>query len=310
MTGATLSKRTQRARCSRRGDSGLLAVALVAVAAVVSSPIVPSASAGAATDRGPVTVLYAGSLTEVMEHSIGPSFEQRTGYTFSGMSAGSTAIVTEVKGELVRGDVFVSASSSADTKLIGASNGNWVRWYVEFGTTPLEIGYNPNSRFATALKTEPWYKVVTQPGFLLGRTDPATDPKGALAVTAIKRAAATDRDPALLSILQSTAGVYPEQTLVGRLQAGQLDAGFFYAAEAKAAGIPTVPLGHLTLTATYTATVLRNAPDPAGARAFVAFLLGPQGRRLLGNAGIQAVHPPRFVGVGAPASVTGAARHQ
>ncbi len=85
---------------------------------------------------------------------------------------------------------FVSASPNADTKLIGASNGNWVRWYVEFGTTPLEIGYNPNSRFATALKTEPWYKVVTQPGFLLGRTDPATDPKGALAVTAIKRAAA------------------------------------------------------------------------------------------------------------------------
>jgi molybdate/tungstate transport system substrate-binding protein len=282
----------------------------VAVAVVVSSPIAPFESADAASDRGAVTVLYAGSLTEVMEHSIGPAFEQRTGFNFSGMSAGSTAIVTEVKGGLVRGDVFVSASPEADSKLIGASNGNWVRWYVEFGTTPLEIGYNPNSQFATALKTEPWYKVVTQPGFLLGRTDPATDPKGALVVTAIKRTAATDHDPGLLSILQSTAGVYPEQTLVGRLQAGQLDAGFFYAAEAKAAGIPTVPLGHLTLTATYTATVLRGAPDPAGARAFVAFLLGPQGRRLLTDAGIQSVRPPRFMGVGAPASLTGAARHQ
>jgi molybdate/tungstate transport system substrate-binding protein len=288
---------------------GPLASALFALGAIVSLPGIPVGDAGAATHSGPVTVLYAGSLTDVMEHSIGPAFDERTGFTFSGMSAGSTAIVTEVKGGLVRGDVFVSASPAADTKLIGASDGNWVRWYVEFGTTPLVIGYNPHSQFATALKTEPWYKVVTRPGFLLGRTDPATDPKGALAVTAIKRTAAADRDPGLLSILQSTAGVYPEQTLVGRLQSGQLDAGFFYAAEAKAAGIPTVPLGHLTLTATYTATVLRGAPDPAGADAFVAFLLGPRGRGLLEAAGIQAVLPPRFVGVGAPASVTGAARH-
>ncbi len=310
MTGAAPSHHGRSAWRGQRGIAGSLAIALVALVAIVSLPGVPVGDAGAAAGSGPVTVLYAGSLTEVMEHSIGPSFEQRTGYTFSGMSAGSTAIVTEVKGELVRGDVFVSASPRADSKLIGAFNGNWVHWYVEFGTTPLEIGYNPSSRFATELKTEPWYKVVTQPGFLLGRTDPATDPKGALAVTAIKRTAATDHDPGLLSILQSTAGVYPEQTLVGRLQAGQLDAGFLYAAEAKASGIPTVPLGHLTLTATYTASVLRGAPDPAGARAFVAFLLGPQGRRLLRAAGIQAVRPPRFVGVGAPASVTGAARHQ
>jgi len=252
-------------------------------------------------------VLYGGSLTNVMEHSIGPAFQTATGYTFNGMSAGSTAIVTEVKGGLVKGDVFVSASPKADAKLEGGAHGNWVSWYVEFGTTPLEIGYNPSSRFAHELMTEPWYQVVTQPGFLLGRTNPRTDPKGVLAVDAIKATAAAHHDPALLKILKTTAGVFPEQTLVGRLQAGQLDAGFFYAAEAKASGIPTVPLPQLNLSATYTATVLRGSPDTAAARAFVAFLLGRTGRHLLGGAGIGAIRPSKFVGSGVPPSVSGAA---
>jgi len=61
--------------------------------------------------------------------------------------------------------------------------------------------------------------------------------------------------------------VFPEETLVGRLQAGQLDArAFFYANEAKEAGIPTVTLGAIQLAATYTVTVLDKAPPRLGER--------------------------------------------
>jgi molybdate/tungstate transport system substrate-binding protein len=78
--------------------------------------------------------------------------------------------------------------------------------------------------------------VITEPGFLLGPTDPKTDPKGALTATALKDAAETYDDPKLAAIATSTSNVFPEETLVGRLQAGQLDAGFFYTSQTTPAG--------------------------------------------------------------------------
>ena len=68
-------------------------------------------------------------------------------------------------------------------------------WYAKFGSSPLVLGYNPNSTFAQALRTKPWYEVIDQPGFLIGRTDPATDPKGVLAVTALDQAATAHNLP-------------------------------------------------------------------------------------------------------------------
>src|SRR6516225_6151376 len=119
---------------------------------------VPSAST-VAKGSGPVDVLYAGSLVNVMEKEIGPAFNAATGYTFTGFSAGSKALATEIKGKVRQGDVFVSASPSVNTGLEGPSNGNWVSWYLTFATSPLVIGYNPHSKFADDLKTKPWYEV-------------------------------------------------------------------------------------------------------------------------------------------------------
>jgi molybdate/tungstate transport system substrate-binding protein len=99
--------------------------------------------------------------------------------------------------------------------------------------------------------------------------------------------------------------VYPEDTLVGRLQSGQLDAGFFYAAEARAAGIPTVPLTGRTFAASYTITVLRAAPHEAAAEAFVEYLLGPGARPLLNADGFVLTAPPPVSGTGVPASLQG-----
>src|SRR5262249_54199340 len=138
---------------------------------------------------GPVDVLYAGSLVNVMEKQIGPAFHAATGYTFQGFSAGSAALAPPIKGKGRQGDVFVSASPSVNKTLMGPSNGDWVSWYVTFANSPLVIGYNPHSKFAADLKAKPWYEVITEPGFLIGRTDPKTDPKGKLADMALAQAA-------------------------------------------------------------------------------------------------------------------------
>lgn len=252
----------------------------------------------ASRPSGPVDVLYAGSLVTMMEQAVGPAFDGATGYTYSGFSGGSTALASDIKGGTQVADVFISASPTVNASLEGSANGSWVSWYVTFATSPLVIGYNPNSSFASQLKSKPWYDVVTQPGFLLGRTDPATDPKGQLAVQALDRTAAAQNLPALSQLAQSTTGVYPEETLLGRLQSGQLDAGFFYATEAAQAGIPTVSIAPISLTASYTITVLNKAPHTKAGEAFVAFFLGEQGQAILKHDGLTLLSPPTVTGSG------------
>lgn len=276
------------------------AVGLVLVAASCgSSTTAPAGPRGS----GPVNVLYAGSLVSLMTKQVGPAFDKATGYSFTGFSGDSGALANQIKAKVHQGDLFISASAAKDALLQGSGNGNWVSWYATFASSSLVLGYNPAGKFAAELKSKPWYQVITEPGILVGRTDPATDPKGVLTVKALDGAAATEGQPLLKSIATSTSNVFPEDTLVGRLQAGQLDAGFFYAAEAKAAKIPTVPLTGLDLKATYTITVLNDAPDVAGAEAFITYLLGPAAKGPLTADGFNLVRPPTVSGTGVPAAL-------
>ena len=151
-----------------------------------------------AADNTDVNVLYAGSLVNLMEKSVGPAFEKETGLHFRGYAAGSNKIANEIKGKLRRGDVFISASPKVNTSLMGDANGNHVSWYVNFAESPLLIGYNPKSRFAADFKTKKWDAVLREPGLRLGRTDPKLDPKGAFTIDLMTKAAQAYNQPDLV----------------------------------------------------------------------------------------------------------------
>lgn len=299
--GGAQPDRGGRARWAAAGRAwpAALAAALLVSGCGRGAATAP-APAVAAPAGGKVAVLYAGSLVNLMEHQIGPAFDRASGDHFQGYAGGSVALAHQIRGHLIRADVFISAVPSVNASLMGTAHGDWVRWYASFAAAPLVIGYNPKSRFAAALKTQPWYRVLGEPGFRLGRTDPKLDPKGALTIQLVQRAAALYHRPQLvrqlLGAAENPAQVFPEQNLVGRLQAGQLDAGFFYANEAVQAHIPFVSLPPaLRLSALYTLTVVRGAPDPAGAAAFARYLLGPAARAFFRQDGLQVV-PPKVVG--------------
>jgi molybdate/tungstate transport system substrate-binding protein len=237
-------------------------------------------------DNNSVNVLYAGSLVNLMERSVGTAFEQQGGDRFQGFAGGSNKLANEIKGKLRRGDVFVSANTKADEQLMGQENGDWVRWYVAFAESPLVIGYNPSSRFVNDLKNKSWYEVLSDPGLKLGRTDPKLDPKGALTIELLKRAevfySKPDLSQQILGAPDNPRQVLPEETLIGRLQSGQIDVGFFYSTETSDAKIPTIKLpDEIAPKAHYTVTILRDAPNPTGAEGFASFLLGPNGRAIL-----------------------------
>ena len=271
-----------------------------------SSPASGATSSASAspTGSGPVDVLYAGSLVNFMQKDAGAAFQAATGYTVTGYSAGSKALATDIKGKVYQGDVFISASPKVNATLEGTKNGSWVSWYGKFATAPLVIGYNPNSKFASDLKTKPWWQVITEPGFRIGFTDPATDPKGELVAEALSAAAKSEKLPALTAIENDTSDVFPEETLVGRLQAGQLDAGFFYTSESTSAKIPTVPVTGQDLKATYTVTILAGAPHEAAAEAFINWLLGSSGQSALTGAGFTLVTPAKVTGTGVPSGLS------
>jgi molybdate/tungstate transport system substrate-binding protein len=261
------------------------AVALAACGSGGSTAAGTSSTSSAPKASGNVAVLYAASLENLMEKDLDGAYNKQSGVTVQGTPAGSTALVSDIKGKVKQGDVFISASTDANTGLMGAANGDWEDWYATFATAPLVLGYNPNSKFAADIKSKPLADVVAEPGFLLGTTDPKLDPKGKLAAQALT----ADKIDA------SKAQVFPEEQLVGRLSAGQLDAGFFYSSEAADAKIPTVPLAGLNLKATYTVSVLNKAPNQAAAISFVQYLLSSDGKALLTKHGLT-VQPVKLTG--------------
>jgi molybdate/tungstate transport system substrate-binding protein len=262
----------------------------------LSLSLLPAMASAQTTGAGTVNVLYAGSLVNLMEHGIGPAFDKADGADVRGYAGGSNKLANEIKGKLVPGDVFISANPKVNADLMGATNGGWVDWYVTFAQSPLVIGYNPSSRFAADLKSKPWYEVLQEPGIRIGRTDPKLDPKGKLTLELLKKASVAYNIPDLtktvLGAPENPAQVLPEENLVGRLQSGQIDVGFFYSTETTDLKIPAVTLPPETaLSAHYTATVLNDAPHAAAAVRFLSFLLGPQGTALMRRHGLDLVAP-------------------
>jgi molybdate/tungstate transport system substrate-binding protein len=261
-----------------------------------------------------------------MEKKVGPGFEQTTGYGYEGEGKGSTALAAEIKGKLRTPDIFISADAAVDKSLMGASNGNYVSWYVPFGRTSLVIGYNPNSKFAADFQaaangSKPWYQVLEESGVRIGRTDPALDPKGVRTIILMELAQQYYHQPNLsqqiLGGTENTSQLFPEEELVTRLTSGQLDAGFFYLNEAKEANIPyiTLPdqinLGNPSFNSTYaqasytdpktgkvtkggatvyTITIPNTSKNMAGAIAFVTYLF-TAGQSTLTGDGITLVTP-------------------
>jgi molybdate/tungstate transport system substrate-binding protein len=252
---------------------------------------------------GNVYVFSAGSLDTLMTKSIGPAFHAATGYTLVDTSHGSSTLAADIKNKIAVADVFVSASPAVDTTLEGAANGNWVSWYANFATSPEVLGYYPKSKFAKDLQTMPWYKVITLPGFRLGRTDPTQDPGGVLAVKALEETATAQHLPALKTLATETSDVYQEDTEQAAIQTGQVDASFMYEADAISQDSPFVKLTGVNLAGDYTITIVKGAPHLAAAEAFIKFLLGPTGQSDLTADKFGVVSPAMVTGSGVPSEL-------
>ncbi|WP_249009189.1 extracellular solute-binding protein [Conexibacter sp. DBS9H8] len=262
-----------------------------------------AAGNASATHSGNVVVLSAGSLDTVLTDTVGPAFHRATGYTLVDTSGGSGTLAADIKNKVDAADVFISAAPSINATLEGGANGNWVSWYATFAYSPYVLGYYPRSRFAKALRTRPWYAVVTLPGFRLGRTNPTQDPGGVLAVAALKTAARRYHLPTLARIAADPSTEYEETAEQAGIENGQLDAAFMYEADAISQHSPYVPLTGAPERGYYTITLLNRAAHTAAAEAFIRFLLSPAGQRAFTADRFGVVSPARVAGSGVPAAL-------
>jgi molybdate/tungstate transport system substrate-binding protein len=270
---------------------------------------------------GAVNVMYAGSLTALFEKKVGPAFAAATGFEFRGEGKGSVAIANLIKGRVRTPDVFVSADPTVNVTLQGGANGDYVRWWTPLARTELVIGWSPKSSFKGAFESanaggRTWESILQEPGFRLGRTDPELDPKGYRTLWLFQLDEERTKQPGeanrILGAPENPAQVFPEETLIARVQSGELDAAIFYLIEAVEAGLPTLSLppaisqgdpaqaahyARMTYTnkkgttfkgapILYTVTVPTTVRNRQGAEAFVQFLLGDAGRALLGKEGL------------------------
>jgi molybdate/tungstate transport system substrate-binding protein len=174
--------------------AGLLGVGLLPPSVAAAPRDTPEAAFTCQADAGTsIRVLHAGSLTNLVTLTMLPAFNELCGASGTDLAAPSVALADEIKDGSVTGDLFMSAGAQVNQELLGARNGNWARWFLVFARNEMVITYSPQSPFFADLEKArlgqvPWYQVLTEPGFVLGRTDPNTDPGGYYAVLVAKLA--------------------------------------------------------------------------------------------------------------------------
>lgn len=217
---------------------------------------------------GTLTVLAAASLTDAFP-DVASAFEHaHPGVDVDLTFDGSARLATQVV-EGVPADVFASADE-ANLRTV-ADAGDTTGTPTVFATNRLVIAVpagNPAGVEGLGDLQSMRRLVLCQPQVPCGAYTAQAFARAGLPVPAAAEEA-------------SVRGV------LTKVQLGEADAGLVYATDvADAPGVEGVELGPgEQVDAAYPASVLRDAPNAAAARAFVAFLTGPEARRILRAAG-------------------------
>jgi len=260
-----------------------------------------------AADLPVLDVAYAGSMGSMMEGPIKASVAQTLKLDFHGRAQGSSALAQLIIGGSIRPDVFVPVTPGPMLTILRAGKAESAQ---PVARTEMVIAYSPKSRFAAKFEAADkgkgnWWEILQQPGIRFGRTDPIADPQGRNIIFTMMIAAKIYKQPDLVGrILGPTINekqIFTETTVQARLQSGELDAASAYKIQPGPFNLPyitlpkeinlsgqnvrsehpdvTLTLGGKTYTPEpliYYAGVLKDAPNPKGAAAFVEWIKGDE----------------------------------
>ena len=308
-------------------------LALLAARAPSANAAPPATRAGGDT----VVVFTAASLAVPIRAAL-DTFARRTGAVVRQENGASLELARRIT-ELHRvPDVVALADEEVFPKLLVPRAASW---YARFARNRMVLAYTDRSAGAANVSAANWYRVLQRPDVRVGRSDPTLAPVGYRTLAVYKLAEQYYRVPGLAARLEARttpALIRPNASeLVALLQAGELDYIVDYESLARAnhlryirlpaeidLGDParaahyaraSVRVPRRTDTLTYAGApivygigVPREAPHAdAGAR-FLAFLLGPEGRALLGAHAVDVLPQPEFIGDSVPSALRRARR--
>jgi len=311
-----------------------LASTVLAIVASCSSPAPESGQGDGARN----IVVYTAASVAIPIRAALDTFAAREHVRVQQENGGSLDIARKLTELHQIPDVVVLADYDVFPKLLMPAQ---TTWYADFARNRMVLAFTDKSKFASEVDSANWPKILERPGVQLGRANPNLDPNGYRTLLTLQLAERYYEQPGLydrLMKLSPARNVRPKEAdLVGLLQAGEFDYIWSYESLAQATKLRYIPLPAAidlgtpadtavyakatvkvagktpndTLTISgqpivYALSIPKAAPHPNVAERFVAFLLSPDGRRLMHANKLDALGAPVIIGSGVPASVRAA----
>lgn len=289
----------------------LLASAL-ALGLLVASSTQPRPACAA---ERPLRIFYASTLAGYVRALSRAFRASHPAVQIRGEASGSLDAIRKVTDLHQQCDILLSA----DWRLLNRPLPGVERWVVIFAGNAMAILYTPESRYAGAINARNWYRILLRPGVRYGHSDPARDPEGYWTLIVWRLAERYYGVPGLAAKLEAGCPLRNTRpasvNLIALLQSGDLDYYFGYASDARLGNIRALALpaqinlsdfsqgahyasasvqiggdGHHTRITgapiAYGATLASNPPNRKAALAFLALMLGPEGRRAARQSGL------------------------
>lgn len=282
-------------------------VTLVCVAAL--------GTASAAT----LTVYAAGTLA-IPFHRVDIAFEKlHPGVVIEPQFGGSVMMARRIANLHQHADVYAAADYEVIPEVLGKAG--YASWFIGFTSNAVTLAYTAKSRGAKRINSHNWYRIVSQPGVVIGRSSPNTDPSGYQFLQMLSLASRYYHEPDLKKTVLKNAPRNAmrdtETSLVSALQLGQIDYLAIYTSSAKShhlkyvrlpAGINLSDPAKSALYASgvaktakgilrgkpiiYAVTIPASADNPTLAIKYIRFLVSPLGRKILAGSGFKPLRRP------------------
>ncbi|WP_449370099.1 extracellular solute-binding protein [Thiomonas sp.] len=271
-----------------------------------------------------LTVYAAGTLGKTFT-TLARGFEKlHPGVTVQPQFGGSVKMVKLVTVLHQPADVVAVADYSVIPKYMfkGDEGGKpTADWSIGFLGNAITFIYTPKSKDAKEIDAGNWWKILSEPGVQIGRSNPDTDPSGYQTLQMLQLASRYYKQPDLEArVLANSPDSNMRDTetdLISALELGQIDYLAIYRSDAVQHHMKSLDLpaqinlsdpkfdaeyakavaktknGELTgRPIIYALTIPTNAPHPKLAQEFIAYVLGPEGQKVIADNGFIPLKQP------------------
>jgi len=258
---------------------------------------------------GKLIMFHAGSLSVPLA-AMEKVFEAKySGVDLQREPAGSQKCARKISDIGKPCDIMASADYKVIDKLLIP---NYADWNIRFATNQLVLCYTDKSAYADTVNANNWYQILQKKDVVWGHADPNVDPCGYRSLMVMQLAEKALKKPGLYKALIASRpeeNVRPKSVeLISLLQTGNMDYAWEYLSVAVQHGLKYIilpdemNLGNYKYDSTYAqafvevtgkkpgttmiikgksctygVTLIKDAPNPEAAIAFLEYMLDPEG---------------------------------